>query len=173
MYVCMYRTRADFLVPFLLENLPPPPPPVPCFLRAAASIAGERATIIIIVVVVQRIFRNCIERDHGRSHKRSLAKRYNLRSVPASPSPSPSLAIPFPTVADASATNRGMKLGVALLHPRTTLVVKPFGRELFYPAALNDRREGTAANWFCAWMVRRNFSTIGRGTQLLDNAREN
>ena len=53
---------------------------LPLFLRPAASIAGERATIIIIVV--QRIFRNYIERDHGRSHKRSLAKRYNLRSVP-------------------------------------------------------------------------------------------
>ena len=115
-------------------------------LRAAASIVGERATIIIIVV--QRIFRNYIERDHGRSHKRSLAKRYNLRSAPLLPLLPLRPVSPLP---DASATNRGIKLGVALLHLRMTLVVKPFRRELFYLTARNDRREGTTANRFYRW----------------------
>ena len=48
------------------------------------------------------------------TYGRSLASP--LASLPLSPSP------------NAGATNRGIKLGVALLHLRMTLVVKPFRR---------------------------------------------
>lgn len=67
----LWRTACvDFLVPFLGE---------PSLLRAAASIAGNARPSSSSLS--KGYSGTTVEGDHGRSHKRSLAKRYNLRSA--------------------------------------------------------------------------------------------